>query len=168
MYKLLVQLRSRLLVFLTHNMALPVLKLVRRPELFPYSRTQLEHFPEGTLGRDLAVFLDNKNLQLLAYYARHDIKHILLDYDTTDEGEGCLQCFMLGNRHVSFPVIATVLYAVCTMPEYWSSFRKAYVRGREANRISAWKWFDLLWEPTAELRRRVMPVGHTAGDDLLS
>jgi ubiquinone biosynthesis protein Coq4 len=61
---------------------------------------------------------------LLPYYARHDIKHILLDYDTKNEGEGCLQCFMLGNGHVSFPVVATVLYGWATMPEHWPASEK--------------------------------------------
>ena len=75
-------------------------------------------------------FLEIKELRILPYYARHDMKHILLDYDTTDEGESCLQCFMLGNRHISFPVMATVLYGFITMPEHWRAFKKAYNRGK--------------------------------------
>jgi len=155
MYKLLVKLRSRCLVFLTHHMALPVLRLVRRSEVFPYTRADLAFFPDGSLGKDLAAFLDERDLQLLAYYARHDMKHILLDYDTTDEGEGSLQCFMLGNGHVSFPVIATVLYAIFTMPEYWPTFRKAYKRGRRANRIAQWKWAELVGEQTETLKKKI-------------
>lgn len=156
MYTLLVKLRSQCLVFLTHHMALPVLRLIRRPEIFPYTRAQLSAFPDGSLGKDLSAFLDERDLQLLTYYARHDMKHILLNYDTTDEGEGCLQCFMLGNGHLSFPVIATVLYSFVTMPEYWSSFRKAYRRGRNAaQNISDWKWFELLHESTTAVRKMI-------------
>lgn len=114
-----------MLVYLTHQMALPVLRLIRRPERFPYTVDELKNFPEETLGNDLVNFLEIKQLDLLPHYARHDIKHILLGYDTTDEGEGCLQCFMLGNGHVSFPVLATVMYGFVTMPEYWPSFKKA-------------------------------------------
>ena len=117
--------------------------------------TELKVFPDNTLGKDLVEFLEIKGLALLPYYARHDIKHILLGYDTTDEGEGCLQCFMLGNRHISFPVLATVLYGFVTMPEYWSSFRSAYQRGRKAKPISNWKWFEILEEPTASLIRKI-------------
>ena len=109
-YSFIKKCRSALLVYLTHKMALPVLRLIRKPIVFPYTAEELKHFPEGTLGKELVNFLEIKKLELLPYYAKHDIKHILLGYDTTDEGEGCLQCFMLGNRHVSFPVIATVLY----------------------------------------------------------
>ena len=155
MYKFITRLRSALLVYLTHRMALPVLRIIRKPEIFPYSREALMQFPENSLGKDLVEFLELKQLDLLPYYARHDIKHILLDYDTTDEGEGCLQCFMLGNGHVSFPVVATVLYGFVTMPEYWGSFRKAFRRGRKAAPIADWKWFEILDQDTDELKLKI-------------
>ena len=117
MYQLIIQLRSSLLVFLTHNMALPLLQLIRKEDKFPYNMQQLMAMPAGSLGYNLAAFLRQKQLKLLPYYARHDIKHLLLEYDTTDEGEVCLQCFMLGNGHISFPVLATVFYGFTTMPE---------------------------------------------------
>ncbi|RYD72255.1 MAG: hypothetical protein EOP53_22250 [Sphingobacteriales bacterium] len=152
MYKKIIKLRSNILVWLTHSLALPVLKLVRKPERFPYSRAQLINFPLGTIGKDLADFLDSKDLQLLPYYARHDMKHILLDYDTTDEGEGCLQCFMLGNGHISFPVLATVFYCFATMPEYWHHFAAAYKRGKRSGKIANLQWFAILKTPTADLK----------------
>jgi ubiquinone biosynthesis protein Coq4 len=147
--------RSKLLVYLTHRMALPVLRIIRKPEIFPYTRDELKQFPEETLGKNLVDFLDAKQLDLLPYYARHDIKHILLDYDTTDDGEGCLQCFMLGNGHISFPVIATVVYAFVTMPEYWTGFSKAYSRGKKCAPIAHWKWFEILNEPTDKLKQKI-------------
>ncbi|MCP9751697.1 hypothetical protein [Ferruginibacter sp. HRS2-29] len=158
MYKRIVKLRSLILVYLTHHMALPLLKLLRKNDVFPYSGEELHFFAPGTLGNQLAEFLDVNNLQLLPYYARHDIKHILLEYETTDEGEGSLQCFMLGNGHLSFPVAATVVYCFLTMPEHWHLFRKAYRRGKAAVRISDWKWFELLEEPVVGLRRQIIPV----------
>ena len=153
MYRFLIKLRSGLLVWLTHKMALQVLKLIRKPERFPYTVEDLQAFADGTLGKDLVNFLQHKNLQLLPNYARHDIKHILLGYDITDEGEGSLQCFMLGNVHVSFPVLATVIYCFVTMPEYWDKFRKAYQRGKAAPAISNWKWFELLEQTTQQLKQ---------------
>ncbi len=155
MYKLIIKLRSKLLVYLTHQMALPVLKLIRKPEIFPYTREELMDFPLESLGKDLIVFLEEKQLDLLPYYARHDIKHILLGYDTTDEGEACLQCFMLGNGHVSFPVVATVFYGFVTMPEYWRSFRNAYTRGKQSNPIAHWHWFEILSKSTKMLRDEI-------------
>lgn len=154
-YNLAKKWRSALLVYLTHRMALPVLQIIRKPEVFPFTREELKNFPDNTLGKDLVSFLETKQLELLPYYARHDIKHILLNYDTTDEGEGCLQCFMLGNGHVSFPVIATVLYGFITMPEYWTVFKQAYRRGKSSTAISNWKWFEILGQPTALLKQQI-------------
>jgi len=155
MYQLIIKWRSALLVFLTHHMALPLLQLLRREEKFPYSMQQLLAMPATSLGYHLATFLHQKQLKLLPYYARHDIKHILLEYDTTDEGEVCLQCFMLGNRHVSFPVLATVLYGFATMPEHWASFRTAFKRGKKADSIEHWQWFDILHEPLTSLQYQI-------------
>jgi len=152
MYSFIVKCRSVLLVFLTHQMALPLLKLVRAPEKFPYSWAELLQFEAGTLGRDLVEFVQHKGLELLPYYARHDMKHLLLQYDTTDEGEVCLQCFMLGNRHFSFPVLATVVFGLATMPEHWTKFKQAYLRGQGANALEHWDWFGVLDQPTAQLK----------------
>jgi hypothetical protein len=155
MYPLLKKFRSDVLVYLTHQMALPILKMIRKPEVFPYSKQQLQQFKEGSMGKDLVNFIEEKRLELLPYYARHDIKHILLDYDTTDEGEGCLQFFMLGNGHISFPVLATVVYCFVTMPEYWGKFKMAYQRGKRAPGITQWKWFEILELSTLELKGRI-------------
>ena len=155
LYILLIRLRSKLLVFLTHNMALPVLRFIRKPKPFPYTAEQLQHFPKGSLGNDLIDFLIKKKIQLLPHYAKHDIKHILLQYDTTDEGEVCLQCFMLGNGHISFPVAATVLYGIMTMPEYWIKFKQAYKRGKNCTPIARWAWFEILHEPTSLLIKKI-------------
>ncbi len=155
MYKCIINLRSGLLVYLTHRMALPVLRIVRKPEIFPFTREELKNFPDNTLGKDLIDFLETKKLDLLPHYARHDIKHILLQYDTTDEGEVCLQCFMLGNGHISFPVAATVLYGFVTMPEYWTKFRHAFKRGKKSIAICNWPWFTILHEPTQILIHKI-------------
>ncbi|MBC7688737.1 MAG: hypothetical protein H7211_11220 [Aquabacterium sp.] len=87
MYNLIVQLRYKLLVFLTHNMALPLMKIIRSPQKFSPTKQMLHLLPEGMLGKELVTMLDRKNFKLLPYHAKHDIKHNLLQYDTTDEGE---------------------------------------------------------------------------------
>jgi hypothetical protein len=155
MYKLFSKLRAALLVLLTHSVALPLLKLVRRPEKFPYSPAELAQMPPGTLGNDLVRFLRGKQLQLLPYYARHDMKHILLQYDTTGEGEVCLQCFMLGNGHVSFPVLATVFYGFATMPEHYRLFKQAWRRGRGCRPLEGTDWFALMPLPTQQLIKAI-------------
>lgn len=155
MYQSFIKYRSALLVFLTHKMALPVLKIIRQPAQFPYSMQQLVQMETGSLGRALGSFIRQKNLALLPHYARHDLKHIILEYDTTDEGEVCLQCFMLDNGHVSFPVIATVLFGVFTMPEHWKAGWLAFKKGRQSASIANWNWFEILPQQVSELRQNI-------------
>ncbi len=147
--------RTNVLVFLTHRVALPLLKRVRRPNRFTCDREQLSRMPQGSLGNDLYHFLEKRGLPFLDHYARHDLKHVLLQYDTTGDGEACLQCFMLGNGRVSFPVLATVGYAFLTMPEYWKKMRNAYRLGRRCTSFHHWPWNELLTTPTAEVRHRI-------------
>lgn len=155
MKKLLINIRSAILVLLTHKIALPLLKIIRRPNVFTYTNEQLSLLPEGSLGNDLFNFLEKRDLPLLTHYARHDLKHVLLNYDTTDEGEACLQTFMLGNGRVSFPVLATVLYGFITMPEHWEKMRSAYKQGKQSTSFHHWKWNELLTAETDVLRMRI-------------
>ena len=144
-----------MLVLLTHKVALPVLKLVRRPNTFTYSEDELQSLPAGTLGNDLFIFLKQRNLSLLKHYARHDLKHVLLGYDTTEEGEACLQSFMFGNGRISFPVLGTVVYSFLTMPEHWKKMREAFLAGKKSTSIHSWRWNEILFFPTEELRTKI-------------
>lgn len=145
--------RTTLLVLLTHQVALPLLKKIRKPIAFNYNLEQLGALPGGTLGKDLFDFLGKRNLPLLPHYARHDLKHVLLGYDTTDAGEACLQSFMLGNGRVSFPVLATVFYAYLTMPEYWKQIRQAYREGKRCKPFHGWDWNQAVTKQTEQLRK---------------
>ena len=155
MKKIIVKTRTALLIFLTHKLALPFLKRVRRPSAFNFSKDQLKELPPGSLGNDLYLFLEKRQLPFLKHYARHDLKHVLLGYDTTDEGEACLQSFMLGNGRVSFPVLATVVYGFITMPEYWGQMQAAFRMGKKNLSIHYWNWNELLCESTTGLRRKM-------------
>jgi ubiquinone biosynthesis protein Coq4 len=155
MKKVLVKLRMGMLVFLTHRIALPMLRRLRKPNAFTYSMDDLKSFASGTLGNDLYHFLRSRNLPLLKHYARHDLKHVLLGYDSTEEGEACLQSFMLGNGRVSFPVLATVSFSLLTMPVHWSKMKKAFLAGRKCNPVHNWRWNEVVDCLTGELRNRM-------------
>ena len=155
MKKIVIKIRETILVFLTHKIALPMLKLVRIPNEFTYNEADLQSLPPGTLGNYLFVFLKKRNLPLLKHYARHDLKHVLLGYDTTEEGEACLQSFMFGNGRISFPVLATVGYGFLTMPEHWTKMKKAFNEGKKSNSIHKWQWNEILHLQTSDLIKRV-------------
>lgn len=155
MIQLLKKLRSNILVLLTHTIALPILKIIRRKKKFPYSMEQLSALPYETVGNELWQLLNAHSIRLLPYYERHDIKHVVLDYPFTDEGEVSLQFFMLANGRVSFPVLATVIYGLVTMPEYYSSFRTAWERGKQAKSLENMDWFGIMHLPLVSVQKQI-------------
>ena len=62
MRKYLKQVRSVILVFLTHKIALPVLKHARKPNHFNWSELELSQMHAGTLGNDLYLFLEKSTM----------------------------------------------------------------------------------------------------------
>ena len=82
--------------------SVPLLNRFRRPTFWPYTLEELRQFPPGTLGAELAAFLDIRHLNFLPQYETHDAIHLLLNYDTTVTDELRLQAFMLGNGSTSF------------------------------------------------------------------
>lgn len=155
MIQLLKTFRSRMLVLLTHSIALPVLKIIRKKKPFPYSTEQLSALPYETVGNELWQTLNEKNLHLLPYYEKHDIKHVVLQYPFTDEGEVSLQFFMLANGRISFPVLTTVLFGIVTMPEYYSSFKTAYRRGQLAADLQNMDWFSIMELPLCAVQEQI-------------
>jgi ubiquinone biosynthesis protein Coq4 len=155
MINILKKIRCACLVALTHNIALPVLKKIRKVKPFPYTKEQLLQMEKGTVGKDLADFLGDKQLELLPHYARHDMKHVILGYDTTEEGELCLQSFMFGNGRVSFPVLATILFGLFTSPEHWKKMYASFKKGKRCTSIHDWNWFALVPKKTLELRNEI-------------
>jgi hypothetical protein len=149
------EIRCRLMIFLTHTVILPLLKKFRKPIPFKHSETDLRVLEQGLLGRDLIDFLDSRRLPFLTHYARHDLKHLLLSYDTTEEGELCLQSFMLGNGRVSFPVLATVFFGLITSPEHYRSMLTAFKKGKHFKPFHDLPWHELLELPTIHIQNKI-------------
>jgi hypothetical protein len=130
---LFVRLRER---FVTHLIGdyVPVLNLVRRPARWP-ALADLRAYPAGTLGREVARYLDARRLPFKVRYENHDAIHAVLDYETNIRGEMELQAFMWANGSSS--PAGRVLFVVggLLLPEQWGAMRRAYRRGCAARPI---------------------------------
>lgn len=127
----LIQLRSKLLVGITHQVAVPMLMMARRKKpIFNYTMKDLETFSEGTLGKDLVEYLKKMNFTLLKNYERHDCKHIIFGYEMDEDGEAGLQFYFLGNGIYTVPVVTSVLAYCALMPDNWSKYYKEFKKGK--------------------------------------
>ncbi|MDQ3045980.1 MAG: hypothetical protein M3R27_00405 [Bacteroidota bacterium] len=147
-------LRSKLLEVLTHNIALPLISRFRNKPKFPYTSEQLLEFPDGTLGKDLILYLQKMNFKLLPNYEQHDCKHIILGYEMDEVGEARMQFYFLGNRHYSLPVLSTVIMCFILMPEHWKQFRKDFIKGRISPVFDEIDYGQIVHLPTSVLRNQ--------------
>lgn len=132
------QFRKRFVAWMIHR-AVPALNVFRNPKPFPYTLEEMRKFPYGTLGYEVAAFLDKRDFDLLPKYEIHDAVHTILKYNTTTVGELKLQAFMWGNKSSSFAGRVLFLIGICVLPELWNELRLDLERGRNAKeRIDDW------------------------------
>jgi len=151
------QFRKRLVAWMI-NKAVPALNIFRNPKPFPYTLDELRQFPTGTLGFEVAVFLDKRHFDLLPKYEVHDAVHTILNYNTTTVGELKLQAFMWGNKSSSFAGRILFLIGVLSLPELWKELRLDYERGKKAlARIDDWDMVSLIDTDLMTLRSKLEP-----------
>ncbi|MGE3599366.1 MAG: hypothetical protein AB7N70_27855 [Dehalococcoidia bacterium] len=98
----------------------------------------LRQCPSGSLGREIADALDSRGLSLVPGYESHDLKHVLLGFDMTPEGEIRMQAFMIGNRNYSLPSFAIFLFGAVLLPDLWLTFTADFAKGRKTRPIASW------------------------------
>jgi len=115
----------------------------------------MRQMPQGSLGNDVALFLDKYNLSVMPRAEWHDVYHVLFGYETNIRDEACIQFVPLGNGRWSVPYLACTLVSAAFYPEFWPDFYAAYQRGKAANQFHNWDFEPLLSLPTREVRNRI-------------
>jgi ubiquinone biosynthesis protein Coq4 len=115
---------------------------------------QLLALPDHTLGKELALYLQKKELCLIPGYLRHDCKHILFGYEMDEEGEARMQLYFLGNRHYSLPVVTTALMCLVFMPDHWKKLYREFKRGRKVRLFKNADFEQLISMRTETIRKQ--------------
>ncbi len=115
-------------------------------------RELLLQYPEGSLGRCLGEFLLANDLKLIPKLENHDVFHVLLDYEPHVIAEAQMQFCLLGNGKKSPYAFGTATIALLAFPEFWTSFREAYQRGKNLRPVHRWYFEYLLDEPLGEMK----------------
>jgi ubiquinone biosynthesis protein COQ4 len=136
--------------------SVPVLNVVRRPAPWP-TLEELDLFPAGSLGREVADYMRSRGLPFLAHYENHDAIHLLLGYDTDARGEMELQAWMWGNDSSSFAGGVLFFWGAAMLPEHWQAMREAYKRGRRAHAMREARLPFRLEQSLERVRQRIEP-----------
>lgn len=131
---------------------------VRPWQKFHVELEALRQFPEGTLGRELAQFLDRHNLTLPQtgdwIQQTHDIWHVLTGLSPAPEDEFILQAFV--RAQVFRPSSAiVVLVGLFKGQLSWGSLRRSLHLGRIAQRIISWDIEPDLGLPLEDVREKL-------------
>jgi hypothetical protein len=149
---------SKMVIFLN-----PIYKAVMpKNRAWTLTKEQLRVFPQGSLGKDLANFMDSHNFDMLPFLETHDVYHVLLGYQPTIVEEARLYFFLLGNGKYSFEVINTVLVSLFLLPDYWGDLFQHYRKGAACGKIAHWDFRYLMHENTDLLRGRIFVASASA------
>lgn len=156
-----------------------------RPELSSTDVAALRALPDGTLGREVARFLDRHGLDyhfddaapryiedaeesyvIRRFRRTHDLFHVLLDLGIAGHEEVLVHAFTLAQMGMPSSVAIVLLGALkhMVLERRWSclarGLREAFVAGRRSEPLLAVRWEGLWSVPLEDVRARygIVPV----------
>jgi len=145
-------LRERFVVNLLNQSIKAHAKVHSKRKPWGIKTEELVNYPPQSMGKMLGEFLQKEKLQPIDKLERHDVFHILLDYDTDLKQEAGLYFFLFGNGKKSLFAIGTVLFSAIMFPEHWHYLYKQYKRGQAAYPIIKLKFNELLFDNYIDLK----------------
>lgn len=126
---------------------IPVYQLLRKNKKpWQITQAQLQHFPIGSLGHSVYLFLTENELTLIPRAEFHDVYHVLFGFNTSMEDETAIQFLGVGNGRYSLPWLASCGLAFVFYPERWGKFRQAFQKGKACKPFHHLDWESLLQE----------------------
>lgn len=121
------------------------------------NRATLLTYQKDSFGRELGLFLQANNFELIPKVERHDAYHVLTGYGTKVEDEIALQYVCFGNGKRSIYLFGVILLGTLLLPDYLSYYLKSYRLGKQANSFYDWDFNAVLTLPLSALRQVVFP-----------
>tara|TARA_B110000211_G_C14022845_1_gene528468 strand:- start:369 stop:839 length:471 start_codon:yes stop_codon:yes gene_type:complete len=127
-------------IIIKHTFDLSVWSIEAFSVMEPYHDkvSKIRKLENGTVGKAIADSLDNSKMTLIPKYESHDLKHVLLDYNMTEEGEIRLQAFMVGNGNYSITSCGILIFGVVLLPELWSTLLADFKKGKASVPLAEW------------------------------
>ena len=96
--------------------------------------THLRTLQKGTVGREIAIMLDDRGYKLIPKFENHDLKHIILDYDITMKDEIKMQAYLVGNGNLTLPCLIFLSLGLF-YPTIWKDLPTEFLHGQKTKSI---------------------------------
>ena len=111
-----------------------LLELIHGKDYLANKLSHLRTLQAGTVGREVAEMLDNKNYRLIPKFENHDLKHIVLEYEMTMKDEIRMQAYLIGNGNFTFPCLIFFSLGIF-YPTIWKDLLNEYQTGKISKSI---------------------------------
>jgi ubiquinone biosynthesis protein Coq4 len=136
-------------------------KLIFKNKNWKYTKEDMRQMPEGSLGRDLAYFLDKNKFDLLPHLEVHDVFHVFLGFEPTIVEESKMQFLLFGNGRRTTDVLGTVLSAMILLPDCWSELLHHYRMGKAYKKFIDWDYGNMLLVDTESFKKAIGIVNNS-------
>jgi len=119
------------------------------------TKSDLLKYPEGTFGKQLGMFLEANDFDLIPKAERHDAYHLLTGFSTKVEDEIAQQYLCFANGKRSPYLFGVIILGTFILPEYLSYYIKAYRIGQSANTFYNLDFRRLLNVPFKDLQSSI-------------
>lgn len=112
----------------------PYQKIFKKNNPWGYTLQEYLNCPEGSIGKQLGLFLKNNQYTIQPQLEEHVVFHIITNTGTTVKEEIKMQFYLLGNGKRS-PFLFIVLAAGLFYPVYVNEFITSFKKGKKANQF---------------------------------
>jgi hypothetical protein len=152
--------RKNFIEFMAQRIYFPLIRRIYQPAYSPISSKALGLCPKDSLGQHALLFLEKNGIEFFEGYEVHDLKHVLLNFDTDVRGEIMMQYFELGNGNKSLVVWIVIVFGLLLVPEGFKTYIKAYQAGQKAQPINSLQLEKELVTPLQQLRETLQISTH--------
>jgi hypothetical protein len=99
------------------------------------TKEDLVCYSNHTLGKEMFLFLNRNNLEIIPKSEHHDCYHVLTNYQANTIDEIALQYLCFGNGKRTINLFLIIIVGTLFIPENLSFYIQSYRIGKQANRF---------------------------------
>lgn len=102
----------------------------RNKEAWGISKSEFLLYPEGTLGKAMGKFYQEKGFSIMPKLENHDAFHVITETGTEIQDEIAMQYLLFGNGKLSLYMFSMIGIGTFLYPEFIRYYVKSYQKGK--------------------------------------